>query len=54
MYVLLYNTNRRLSSSPETPNPSIERMATGLARRAVVVYLPSRRAKPASAAHVKR
>jgi hypothetical protein len=38
----------------ETPNPSIERTATGLAPRSVQVHDPLRGTNPAAASHVKR
>jgi hypothetical protein len=38
----------------ETPNPSIERTATGLAPRSSQVHDPLRGANPVAASHVKR
>jgi len=37
-----------------TPNPSLERTATGLAPRYSLAYHLPRGAKPAAAAHLKR
>jgi hypothetical protein len=52
----LFNLSRQamLSQPSETPNPSIERTATGLAPRSVQVHDPLRGANPAAASHVKR
>jgi catechol 2,3-dioxygenase len=53
-FMLAEEWRRNLPRQTATPNPSLERTATGMARRSSQVHAPLRRATPAAAVQLKR